>query len=120
MGVLECPRVNLRLLPPALAAALLVALAVAGCGTKKLDTAKAETEIEKGLMQQLRLKSVNVKCPKEVEIKPMSRFDCPVSAGKETATINVTQQDDQGNIRWQLRQENIERDGRRPQRKRRR
>jgi hypothetical protein len=101
--------VNARRLLFALAVALLIAVPVAGCGTQKLDTAKAETEIEKGLKQQLRLPAVDVKCPKEVEIKPQSKFECPVTAGNQKATIDVTQQDDQGNIRWQLKQESIQR-----------
>ena len=34
----------------------------------------------------------------------MSSFDCPATADKEKRTIKVTQQDDQGNIRWQVEQ----------------
>ncbi|MDQ3587361.1 MAG: DUF4333 domain-containing protein [Actinomycetota bacterium] len=98
-----------RRLIAALAAALLVALPLTGCGTKKLNTDKAEAEIEKGLKQQLRLPTVDVKCPQEVEIKAMARFDCPVTAGTEKGTINVVQQDDQGNIRWQLKQQGKQR-----------
>lgn len=100
---------NPRRLLPALASALLVALPLVGCGTKKLNTDKAEAQIENGLKQQLKLTSVDVQCPQEVEIKAMSSFDCPVTAGKEKGTINVIQQDDQGNIRWQLKQETIKR-----------
>jgi hypothetical protein len=101
--------VNAARLVAALTAALVLALPVVGCGTKKLDTAKAETEIEKGLKQQLRLPAVDVKCPKDIEIKAQSRFECPVTAGRQKATIDVLQQDDKGNIRWQLKQESIQR-----------
>ncbi|MDQ3719603.1 MAG: DUF4333 domain-containing protein [Actinomycetota bacterium] len=93
-----------RRLLPALAAALLVALPSAGCGTKKLSTDKVEVEIEKGLKTQQSFKTVDVKCPREVEIKAMSSFDCPVTADKVKATVKVTQEDDQGNIRWQVKQ----------------
>ena len=96
---------SLRRLIPALAAALFVALPLAGCGTKKLTTDKVETEIEKGLKQQQSLQTVDVKCPREVELKAMSSFDCPVTADKVKGTIKVTQQDDQGNIRWQVKQQ---------------
>ncbi len=94
-----------RRLLPALAAALLVALPSAGCGTKKLSTDKVEVEIEKGLkQQQQKLQSVDVKCPKEVELKAMSTFDCPFTADKMKGTIKVTQQDDLGAVRWQVEQ----------------
>jgi hypothetical protein len=88
---------------PALATALVVAVPLAGCGTSQLNTDKAETEIEKGLKSQLNLTSVDVQCPSEVEIKAGSKFECPVTAGKDKGTVEVTQQDDQGNIRWQLK-----------------
>jgi hypothetical protein len=95
--------VNPRRLLPALATALVIAVPLAGCGTSKLNTDKAETEIEKGLKGQLNLTSVDVQCPSEVEIKAGSKFQCPVTAGKDKGTVEVTQQDDQGNIRWQLK-----------------
>jgi len=93
-----------RRLIPALAAAFLVALPLAGCGTTTLTTEQVEVEIEKGLKQQQSLRSVDVKCPQEVELKAMSSFDYPASADNEKRTVKVTQQDDQGNIRWQVEQ----------------
>jgi hypothetical protein len=96
---------------PTLAIALIAAVPLAGCGSSKLNTDKAETEIEKGLKNQLNLPSVDVQCPNEVEIKAGSKFQCPVTAGKEKGTIEVTQQDDQGNIRWQLKQQSVKPSG---------
>jgi len=97
--------VSLRRLIPALAAALFAALPLAGCGTKKLTTDKVEVEIEKGLKQQQNFQTVDVKCPQEVELMAMSSFDCPLIADKVKGTIKVTQEDDQGNIRWQVKQQ---------------
>ncbi len=96
---------NPRRLLPALAIALLVALPVAGCGTSKLNVDQAETEIESGLKQQLKLQTVDVSCPEEVEIKAQSTFQCSVKGDGETGTVAVTQKDDQGNISWKLQQQ---------------
>lgn len=74
---------------------------------KKLNTDNAEVEIEKGLKRQLNLSSVDVRCPDEVELHAGATFDCPVTAGEEKGTINVTQQDDQGNIRWSVDQKRM-------------
>jgi len=97
--------VNTRRLLPALAIALVVALPIAGCGTSTLDVDQAEVEIEKGLKQQLKLQTVDVSCPEEVEIKAQSKFKCDVKGDKDTGTVEVTQKDDQGNISWQLLQQ---------------
>jgi len=97
--------VNTRRLSPVLAITLLAALPVAGCGTSTLDVDQAEVEIQKGLKQQLKLKTVDVSCPEEVEIKAGSKFQCSVKGDNDTGTVEVTQKDDQGNIGWQLKQQ---------------
>lgn len=96
---------NFRRLLPLLAIASLVALPVAGCGTSTLDVGQVETEIEGGLKQQLNLQSVDVSCPKEVEIKAQSTFQCSVKGDNDSGTVDVTQKDDQGNISWKLQQQ---------------
>jgi len=78
---------------------------MAACGTSTLNVDEAEAQIEKGLQQQLNLPTVDVSCPDEVEIKAQSTFDCPVKAGNDTGTVEVTQKDDQGNISWKLQQQ---------------
>ena len=90
-----------RLVPFALLAA--AALPVAGCGTKTIDTGKAESEIGKGVAQQTGAKGVKVDCPDDVDAKKGDTFDCDLSAaGGQKAKIKVTQQDDKGNVRWTL------------------
>lgn len=87
--------------PVALFAAL--ALLIAACGTKTIDTGKAESEIGKGVAQQTGAKSVKVDCPDDVDAKKGDTFDCDLTAaGGQKAKIKVTQQDDKGNVRWTL------------------
>ena len=81
---------------------LAAALAVAGCGSKVINTDKAEREIEKGLKQQLHLKDVSVSCPDDVKAKKGDTFNCTAKSGKQTAKIAVTQLDDNGRISWRL------------------
>lgn len=76
---------------------------------KKLNTQRAETEIEEGLRQQLDVQAVNVSCPEEVPIQAGLTFQCQVRSGQETGRVDVTQQDDQGNIRWNLNKATIRR-----------
>jgi hypothetical protein len=85
-----------------LVVSLAAALALSACGSKVLNTGKAETEIEKGLKQQLHLKSVSVNCPDDVKAKKGDTFNCTAKSGKQTARIAVTQQNDSGRISWRL------------------
>lgn len=85
----------------ALLAAPLAALA-AGCGTKTINTSKAETEIAKGIEEQTGLRDVTVKCPEDIEAKQGDRFRCTASARGQTAPVRVVQRDDDGNISWRL------------------
>jgi hypothetical protein len=82
--------------------AIVAAVAAAGCGTKNVNTDKAASEIEKGLIQQLGVKGVEVSCPDDVEAKEGDTFECTAKSQGESATISVHQQDDDGNIRWKL------------------
>jgi Domain of unknown function (DUF4333) len=84
-----------------LLAAPLAALA-AGCGTKTINTNKAEAEIAKGIEQQTRISDVTVKCPDDVEAKQGDTFRCTASARGQTASVQVVQRDDDGNIRRRL------------------
>ena len=90
-----------RLVSIALAACFLLLLAA--CGSKTIDTGKAESEISKGVAQQTGAKGVKVDCPDDVDAKKGDTFDCNLTAsGGQKAKIKVTQQDDEGNVRWQL------------------
>ena len=87
----------------ALLAAAAVSIAFAGCGDKTIDESKAESEIAKGVERQTQARDVKVNCPSDVKAKKGDTFDCDLTAaGGQKAKVNVTQQDDDGNVRWRL------------------
>jgi hypothetical protein len=75
---------------------------LAACGSKVLNTDRAEKEIAKGLKAQLHLKSVTVSCPGDVKAKKGDTFNCTAKSGGKTARIAVVQEDDNGRISWRL------------------
>ena len=81
--------------------AALVALALAGCGEDRIDTARVEDEVEVEIEQQARVPVAEVACPKDVTIEQGRRFQCTVTGdnGGE-ATVQVLQTDDEGNVRF--------------------
>jgi hypothetical protein len=71
-------------------------LLVAGCGGD-VDTDKAEKEIKNGLAAQTKGNVKYVKCPGGVRAQKGGTFQC-----EALIPVNVTQIDDNGNIRWQI------------------
>lgn len=89
-----------RLLVPLLAAG---ALAAAGCGDKKLDTGKLEGKIRDGIQKQAGVKIKAVDCPEDVKVKKGDTFNCKATTTSgQTANVKVTQQDDEGNVNYQV------------------
>jgi hypothetical protein len=86
--------------PPAksswIALAATVLVSVAGCGGD-VDSNKAEDEIKKGLTAQTKGDVKFVKCPEGVKAEKGATFKC-----EALIPVNVTQIDDDGNIRWQI------------------
>ena len=83
--------------------ALLASIAVTACGEEQLDTGAAEATIRAGIAQQTGVEIDAVRCPDEVEAKRGGRFRCvAVARNGDRATVNVTQRDDQGRLRWRL------------------
>jgi Domain of unknown function (DUF4333) len=78
----------------ALGVAVLVSLA--GCGGD-VDADKAQDEIKKGLEAQTKGDVKYVKCPEGVKAEKGATFKC-----EALIPVNVTQIDDDGNIRWQI------------------
>jgi uncharacterized protein DUF4333 len=80
------------------------ALAFAGCGDKKLDTDKLEGKIQDGIEKQVsgvKIKSIN--CPDNVKVKKGDTFNCKATTNSgQTANVKVTQQDDKGNVNYQV------------------
>lgn len=85
------------------ACAALAASVLAGCGEKKLDTAKAESAIGADIARQTGLEIESVRCPDEVEAKRGGRFRCVATAKNgDRGSVRVTQRDDQGTVTWKL------------------
>ena len=83
-------------------------LVVTGCSFSAggtLDIDRLESEIATGIEQQTGA-SVTVECPDEVKIEQGNTFDCAVTDEEGTsATVRVTQKDDEGNVEWELNPE---------------
>lgn len=69
-----------------------------------LDTGKIEAEVTAGIEEQTGIAVRSVECPDDVDAEAGNTFTCTVTAEDgSTATVEVTQQDDEGNVRWELR-----------------
>lgn len=87
------------------ALALGLGLALTGCSVSVggLDMAKAQTEIAKGIEEQTGATGVAVTCPESAPLEQGNTFTCTATtADGQTATVTVTQTDDQGNINWEV------------------
>ena len=81
---------------------LLPAVLLAGC-TQVLDTGKIEEEIESGIEEQTDTSVESVDCPGERELQEGDTFECTATAPDgSSATVEVTQDDDEGNITWEV------------------
>jgi Domain of unknown function (DUF4333) len=82
--------------------AALATVALAAC-TKTVNTDALEQQIAAELQAQAGVTPSSVDCPDDVEAEAGGTFTCTATADDgSTATITVTQQDDQGNLRWEV------------------
>ncbi len=81
----------------------LLALGLAACGNR-LDTAEVESTIKADIERQgRRLSLKTVRCPGDVTRQAEAYFRCVGELEPEgTFTINVIQQDAQGNVTWEV------------------
>ena len=81
---------------------LFCTLALASCG-KTLDTAKIEDTIRGSVVDQGGTSLKSVICPSDIKPMPGQSFECVgvLESGAGVA-IAVTQQDDQGNVQWDV------------------
>jgi Domain of unknown function (DUF4333) len=84
-------------------ALLFAGAAIAGCGSSSLEGASLESKIEADLEGKLKA-DADVRCPKEIKLQAQSTLDCPTTVGKTSGVVRITQQDDQGNVRYQYKQ----------------
>jgi len=87
-------------------AAVVVATALAAC-TSMLDMEAVKAAISAGIAGQTGLEIATVTCPADREIKTGDVFECTASpsVGGELV-VQVTQDDDAGNITWSVTQTN--------------
>jgi len=79
------------------------ALALAACGSDTLDAAEVESEIGPMVEDQTGTRDVDIACPDDVEAEEGAVFECDVTAaGGVEAKLRVTQEDDEGNVRWEI------------------
>jgi hypothetical protein len=82
---------------------VLASLALSACGESMLDTGNIEDEIAPQLAQDTGTKDVEISCPDDVEAKKGEDFECDVTApGGVESKVTVTQEDDDGNVSWEL------------------
>jgi outer membrane lipoprotein SlyB len=83
-------------------AAAVAALALAGCSAT-VDTDGLEGQIAQELEAQAGVRPTSVQCPDDVPAEAGATFECTATADDgSTATITVTQEDDQGNLSWEV------------------
>lgn len=84
-------------------AAATASFALAGCGEETLDVSEIEQQIAPEVEGQTGTRDVEVDCPDDLEPEKGDTFDCDVSAeGGVEASVTVTQEDDEGNVSWEL------------------
>ena len=82
---------------------VIAALGLAGCGSDTLDSGDIESEVVPQIEDQTGTRNVEVACPDDVEAEEGAVFECDVSAeGGVEAKLKVTQEDDEGNVRWEI------------------
>jgi Domain of unknown function (DUF4333) len=79
-----------------------VAGLVTGC-TATIQAESLERQIADELEAQTGVTPSAVDCPDDVPVEAGGRFECTATADDgSAATITVIQEDDQGNVRWEV------------------
>ncbi len=86
---------------PVVLAVVGLSFGLASCSSV-IDETKVESSIKSGAAAQLKIKVDSVDCPSNIEAKKGNTFTCTIKAEGDSAKIKVTQQDDQGSVRWEL------------------
>ncbi len=77
--------------------------ALSACSSGGLDIDKLESTLATELQTQLDLSAApTVTCPDDVPIEKDNVFNCTATLDGESADIQVTQTDDQGNVSWEV------------------
>jgi hypothetical protein len=77
--------------------------AFAGACTKTLDTPGLEDKVKAEIEEKLGETGMTVECPDDIKVKAGATFECTATGPSgTTATIEVTQTDDQGHLTWKI------------------
>jgi hypothetical protein len=83
-------------------AVLCAALTVAACG-KRIEADSVERQIKTGIEQKTKAEVRSVECPEDRPVKKGDVFSCTVTLNNGfKAPAQVTQVDDEGNLRWRI------------------
>ena len=83
--------------------AVMAAALFLGACSKTIDIPKVESEIKSGILTQTGISVLSVDCPDEVDAEEGNTFECTaVGEDGSTATVEVTQTSDEGDIRWEV------------------
>lgn len=73
-------------------------------GGSDLNTDALEDEIVTGIQEQADV-AVTVDCPDDIKIEEGNEFTCTAEDDQGTThTIDITQDDDEGNVSWEVRE----------------
>lgn len=82
---------------------VLVALAGASCSADRtLDVASLESTLQQQLEARQSQTVAAVDCPDEIKVEAQTRFRCTATGDGTTWTLQVTQDDDEGNVTWKV------------------
>jgi hypothetical protein len=86
----------------ALFGALAVTVGLLAACSSSLSQTDVQDKLQQGLTEQLG-GEYTVTCPSDIPVQSGGTFTCDVtSTDGSTAKINVTQNDDQGNLTWEI------------------
>lgn len=78
-------------------AALLVALPLAACGDKTLNTSDLESKLKDQLGKSAGVQPRSVSCPDDIKVEKGKKFNCTlVAPNGDNVTVNVTLTNDKG------------------------
>jgi hypothetical protein len=85
------------------AGALVLALTLSGCLSPVLNDEAIEANIREEVPRQANVNLTEVDCPDDRPIRQGDVFECTaITEDGRTLTITVTQNDDQGNVNWEV------------------
>jgi hypothetical protein len=84
-------------------AIVVVALAGASCVAERtLDVESLESTLQQQLQERQVQMVDSVACPDEIKVEAKATFQCTATGDETTWTLQVRQNDDDGNVTWKI------------------